>query len=268
MLVMEAPAGPTPGQWHRFVAIGDSFTEGVGDEQPDGTLRGWADLVATSLAEHSPRLQYANLAIRGRRFHRVLVEQVPAALDMRPDLVSFAAGGNDALRPGFDLDRMMDRFDGMVEAFRASGADVILFHFADLSQRLPLKRVLYERIVAMNNAVAEAGARHGAHVIDMFSDSGLAHPAAWSIDRLHLSPLGHQRVAAKVLATLGRPADPSWLTLPELEPVSWLRGRHADVRWAYAYLGPWIQRRLAGRSSGDGRVPKRPLLEDVRDTAR
>jgi lysophospholipase L1-like esterase len=267
MLGMEAAAGPERPPWRRFVAIGDSFTEGVGDDRPDGTLRGWADLVAASLAERSPGLQYANLAIRGRRFHRVLVEQVPVALDMRPDLVSFAAGGNDALRPGFNLERMMDRFDGMVKTFRESGADVVLFRFADLSQRLPLKRVLYERIVAMNEGVVDVGARHGAYVIDMFSDPGLAHPAAWSIDRLHLSPLGHRRVAAHVLAALAWPADPSWLVLPDAVAASWLQSRRADLRWAYAYLGPWVRRRLAGRSSGDGRVPKRPLLEDVHDTA-
>lgn len=35
----------------RYVAIGDSFTEGVGDERPDGSVRGWADLVAQGLAD-------------------------------------------------------------------------------------------------------------------------------------------------------------------------------------------------------------------------
>ena len=35
----------------RYVAIGDSFTEGVGDEYPDGTPRGWADRLAEKLAE-------------------------------------------------------------------------------------------------------------------------------------------------------------------------------------------------------------------------
>jgi hypothetical protein len=154
----------------------------------------------------------------------------------------------------------------MVQAFRNSGADVVLFRFADLSQRLPLKRVLYDRIVAMNDAVVEVGARRGAHVIDMFSDPGLAHPAAWSVDRLHLSALGHRRVAAHVLIALGWPEDRSWLSLPEAQPASWLRSRTADARWAYSYLGPWIQRRLAGRSSGDGRVPKRPALDEVSNT--
>ena len=115
----------------------------------------------------------------------------------------------------------------------------------------------------MNDAVADVGTRHGALVIDMFGDDGLAHPAAWSADRLHLSALGHRRVAALVLAVLGWPPDAAWLALPDLEASSWLRTRGADLQWACAHLGPWVRRRLAGRSSGDGRVPKRPVLEVV-----
>jgi lysophospholipase L1-like esterase len=100
--------------WKSFVAIGDSFTEGVGDPLPEGTFRGWADLVAGSLAERSPGLRYANLAVRGRTFDGVVEEQVAVAVRMRPDLIAFAAGGNDALRRGFDVAELMRRFDEVV----------------------------------------------------------------------------------------------------------------------------------------------------------
>jgi lysophospholipase L1-like esterase len=89
-------------QWRSFVAVGDSFTEGMDDPYPDGTYRGWADLVASRLAVDAPDFRYANLAIRGRLFPNVVAEQVPAALAMKPDLISFAAGGNDVLRRSFD----------------------------------------------------------------------------------------------------------------------------------------------------------------------
>ena len=38
--------------WSRYVAIGDSFTEGIGDPEPNspGGNRGWADRVAEVLA--------------------------------------------------------------------------------------------------------------------------------------------------------------------------------------------------------------------------
>src|SRR5690606_5055228 len=88
----------------RYVAIGDSFTEGVGDEQPDGSIRGWADLVAQGLADATGEpVQYANLAIRGRLLARILAEQLEPAIDLRPTLISLNGGGNDMLRPGTDM---------------------------------------------------------------------------------------------------------------------------------------------------------------------
>ncbi|MEY7977661.1 hypothetical protein AB8O53_15245, partial [Streptomyces pilosus] len=37
-----------------------------------------------------------------------------------------------------------------------------------------------------------------------------------------------------------------------------------ELRWAAGFLGPWLVRRLTGRSSGDGRTAKRPALLPVR----
>ena len=86
--------------WSRFVAIGDSFTEGVGDPEADspGGLRGWADRFAEVLAEHNSDLAYANLAVRGKLIRQITDEQLEAAIDLRPDLVSVCAGGNDVIR--------------------------------------------------------------------------------------------------------------------------------------------------------------------------
>src|SRR6266540_1866136 len=103
-------------QWNSFVAVGDSFTEGLDDPYHDGGFRGWADLVAGRLAAVSPGFRYANLAIRGRLLAPVIAEQVPAAVEMAPDLVSFAAGGNDVLRRGYDPDRVHATLDGVVAA--------------------------------------------------------------------------------------------------------------------------------------------------------
>ncbi len=71
-----------------FVALGDSFTEGIGDPYPDGSgYRGWADRFAERLAVGRPGLRYANLAIRGRLLREVADDQVPRAVAMAPDLV-------------------------------------------------------------------------------------------------------------------------------------------------------------------------------------
>jgi lysophospholipase L1-like esterase len=251
-------------QWRRFVAVGDSFTEGLDDPDPTGVgYRGWADLVAAALAAQTDEFQYANLAVRGRLFGRVVEEQVPAAQAMAPDLVSFAAGGNDALRRSFDPEALISRFDQIVAAFRQAGADVILFQFADVTRRLPGRRVIGPRAELLNRAVADAGQRYGAKVVDLWSDDEFANPLLWSVDRLHLSPVGHRRVAAHVLTVLGVESPAQWWQVPEVPRQRWLTARAADVRWVGQHLAPWIKRRLTGRSSGDLVTAKRPTLSPV-----
>jgi lysophospholipase L1-like esterase len=254
--------------WASFVAIGDSFTEGVGDPLPDGTFRGWADLVAAGLDRHTPGLRYANLAVRGRTFDGVADRQVAAAVATRPHLVSFAAGGNDTLRRGFDLAALMERFDGAVARLRESGADVVLFRFPDMSVRLPLPGVLRPRIVAMNDLVTQVAARHGAYLVDLFGDQAFHDGGLWSADRLHLNPAGHRRVASQVLASLGVEAVPSPAEPRPSARASWLGARSADLRWTKTYLGPWLHRRLTGRSSADGVLAKRPELRPLTEPGR
>jgi lysophospholipase L1-like esterase len=250
-------------RWRSFVAVGDSFTEGLDDRFGD-TYRGWADLVAAALAERSGALAYANLAVRGRLFRRVVTEQVPPALAMRPDLVSFAAGGNDVLRRSFEGEAVIARFDETIARLRATGADVILFRFADLMVRLPGQRMIAPRVTLLNRAVGETAQRHGARLVDLFADDEFANPALWSVDRLHLSTAGHRRVAAHVLTALGLESDPEWWRSPARpEPLPWLAARAADAVWAGRHLAPWLKRRLTGRSSGDRVTAKRPTLLPV-----
>ncbi|MFT6943180.1 MAG: hypothetical protein ACJA2F_001379, partial [Nitriliruptoraceae bacterium] len=46
-------------QWSSFIAVGDSFTEGLSDGPgSDGHYRGWADRVAWSLSLRDPQLRY------------------------------------------------------------------------------------------------------------------------------------------------------------------------------------------------------------------
>jgi lysophospholipase L1-like esterase len=252
--------------WRSFVAVGDSFTEGMSDPYPDGTYRGWADLVAARLAAEAPEFQYANLAVRGRLFDRIVGEQVPVAMAMRPDLVSFAAGGNDTLRRNFDAPRLIERFDEVVRALRAAGTDVIVFRFADVTRRLPGRRFVLPRVEILNRAVGETAQRHGAYLVDLWSDEAFHGPLLWSADRLHLNTLGHRRVAARVLAMLGVEPDPRWLAVPAPGPaLSWVARRTADARWAGEHFAPWIRRRLTGRSSGDHVTAKRPGLRPLGD---
>ena len=252
--------------WRSFVAIGDSFTEGLDDlDLVTGTFRGWADLVAMRLAEDQTDLTYANLAIRGRLFDNIVDEQVPVALRMQPDLISFAAGGNDALRRGFSAPRLIGRLDTVIKTLCASGADVIMFRWADVTGRLPGQRMILPRVSQLNKAVEEIAARRGAKLVDLWSDDEYRNPALWSVDRLHMNALGHQRTAGHVLTVLDVKPDPTWLDAPpSLKALSWPQARAADVKWGREHLAPWVKRRLAGKSSGDLITAKRPLLVPVR----
>jgi len=252
--------------WQSYVALGDSFTEGLDDPYPEGPgYRGWADLVAARLAAQAgPEFGYANLAVRGRLFDAVVAEQVRPALAMRPDLVSFAAGGNDLLRRQCDPHALMERFDKVIGEIRETGADVVLFRFADLTARLPGQRLLGPRVAVLNRGVGEVARRRGARLVDLSADAEFDNPLLWSVDRLHLSTLGHRRVAAHVLAALGVEPEPAWLDAPARPaPAPWLAARGADLRWAGTHLAPWVKRRLTGRSSGDSVTPKRPSLGPI-----
>jgi lysophospholipase L1-like esterase len=248
--------------WRSYVAIGDSFTEGLDDLHPEtGTFRGWADLVATQIARTTEDFTYANLAIRGRLFDNIVDEQVPVALRMQPDLISFAAGGNDALRRGFQPEPLFKRLDQVISTLRASGADVFVFRFADVTKRLPGQRVILPRVELMNAAVGEIADKHGARLIDLWADDEFGNPALWSIDRLHMNEIGHQRVAAHVLTALAVEPEPAWWNTPPVPPRgSWVAQRAADVKWTRDHLLPWVKRRLTGRSSGDNVLAKRPTL--------
>ncbi|MBV1853253.1 SGNH/GDSL hydrolase family protein [Catellatospora tritici] len=251
--------------WSRYVALGDSFTEGMDDPYADGVFRGWADLVAGRLNELSGGdFGYANLAIRGRLYDAIVGEQLEPALAMKPDLVSFAAGANDVLRRRCDPPALMARFDATVARLRATGADVLLFRFADVMSRLPGNNLVAPRIRYLNQAVGDVAAKNGARLVDLWNDHEYANPALWSIDRLHLSAAGHRRTAAHVLAALDVPADPTWWDLPPWpERRSWLVTKGDDLAWAGRYLAPWIKRRLTGRSSGDSVTAKRPTMGPI-----
>ena len=251
--------------WQNFVATGDSFTEGMDDSYPDGSYRGWADLVAARLAlDAGPDFGYANLAVRGKVLDQVLAEQVDPALAMRPSLVSFAAGGNDNLRRRVDPHALVHKIDPAVARLRAAGADVILFRFADVTAHLPGQRIVGPRAAALNDGVRELADRHGAILIDLLADHAFHNPLLWSADRLHFSAAGHRRVAAHVLDALGVGVTEEWLLVPPMPaPSRWLLARGADLRWAGQHLAPWIKRRLAGASSGDLVTAKRPELGPI-----
>jgi lysophospholipase L1-like esterase len=253
-----------------YVALGDSFTEGLHDPGPDGpggAYRGWADRVAGVLAARDPEFRYANLAIRGKLLAQVIAEQLPRALELAPDLVSLAAGGNDILS-GSDVDILAAQFEPAVAKLLAAGCRVLIFTGFD-PRIFPVIRLLRGRIAAYDMHLRAIADDYGCDLVDLWSMKALNDPRVWSPDRLHLTAEGHRRVALRTCEVLGLPAEGDWrMPLPPPQVLAggrarWLAARRQDALWAREYAMPWVRRRVTGASSGDGLVAKRPELRPI-----
>ena len=239
----------------RYVAIGDSFTEGLGDTKPDGTQRGWADLVAAGLASGEKQtIQYANLAIRGRLLEAIVTEQLDAALslDPKPTLLSLNGGGNDMMRPGSDMSHLVTLTERALRRCADAGVRVLLLSGADPSQRLPFGSMMRRRAEMLTEAVRPFADRFDLTFVDVFHDLEIRRGAYWSPDRLHLNAAGHRRVAGLVLTALGHLTEAHAVDPGPEEPRRVL----SEARYYREHVLPWVNRRLRGQSSGDARTGK------------
>jgi lysophospholipase L1-like esterase len=244
-----------------FVALGDSFTEGLWDVRPDGTLRGWADRVAERLAQEVAEFRYANLAVRGRKLDEIADHQVPLLERLQPSLVSIGAGANDIIRTKASPAELGHRFHRMLGRVSDLNDSVIVFAGFDPRKRIPMTGGPGERAEAYNECIRRSAKQLGATLVDLWGLPRLYEDRMWAPDRLHLSSDGHALVAAAVLTAIGRPtafhdlaADPH----SGQSTRGWLAARAEDARWLVQDVAPWAYRGLRGRSSGDGQEPKLP----------
>ncbi|MEU8774807.1 SGNH/GDSL hydrolase family protein [Streptomyces sp. NPDC048606] len=242
-----------------FVAVGDSFTEGMSDLLPDGSYRGWADLLAARLAAREPDFRYANLAVRGKLIGQIAGDQVPVAAAMGADVVTLVGGLNDTLRPKVDMGRVRAHLEESVALLAPSCGRLVLMRSP--GRNGPVMERFRPRMEELFAFLEELAARHDALLVDLYGAPVLGDPRLWDVDRLHLTPEGHRRVAEAVWQALGLPPEEDWRApLPPPVAPGWTVRRTSDLRFARTHLLPWIGRRLTGRSSGDGRPAKRPEL--------
>jgi lysophospholipase L1-like esterase len=249
-------------RFRRYVALGDSSAEGLDDPDGHGSYRGWADRLASQIASANGELLYANLAIRGRRTRRIREEQLPPALEMRPDLAVVFSGVNDVVAGSFDLASLAADVEAMQRSLVEVGASVLTFTMPKLDRVLPFARQLAPRLRELNRALREVAAATGATLVDFEHHPVTADPRLWSADRFHANSAGHARIAAAMAHALGLPGtDASWSEpLPPTAAPGRLRRLLDDAGWARRFLLPWLWRHARSRSSGDGRGPKMPLL--------
>jgi lysophospholipase L1-like esterase len=238
---------PPPATFARYVALGDSSTEGIDDPDPSGGYRGWSQRLAERINATHPGLLYANLAVRGLTTAQVRERQLAAALALRPDLATVFCGTNDVTHPRFDAARVAADIEHMQRALVSGGATVLSFTLPDLTPLMPLARLIAPRIAALNAALARASRNTGAILVDF-----AAYPVATDA-RLWSEALAH------ALHLPG--SDEAW-KLPFPTPLRPTRRERCatELRWARRHLLPWLWAGLRGRSSADGRGPKRPAL--------
>lgn len=258
---------PTAASYARYVALGDSSTEGLEDPFPDGSgYRGWANRFAehVAVAQREPLL-YANLAVRGRKTREVRSEQLAPALVMKPDLATVFAGVNDVMRRSCDVHQVAGDLEFMLRALRNQGATVLTITMPDLSAVVPLAGLMRARLLALNDLVREACARTGTHCVDLAAHAVTCDMRLWDADRLHANSEGHRRIAAALADAIEVAGHDRWWTepLPPQAPSGVMGRAAAELRWARDYFVPWMWRHARGISSGDGRNAKRPALRPV-----
>ena len=266
-----APArnGSAHSAWLRFVAVGDSLTEGLSDtsRQEDGEYRGWADRLAGFIAHAGPRtspLKYANLAVRSRRIADVVHVQIPRAIELRADFVTVLAGANDLVRLNARPKRLARELARGVAELRASGAEVLVISaFAPQRDHL---RALNRRFDRFNRELISMVAPTGARILDFSQDAACADSASWAEDRVHLSSRGHRVLSYRAAEQLDI-SDAVELGALDNAIHSELPGALdasiSTARWLWSYVLPWAGRRLRGRTAGHGREAKRPTLLTV-----
>lgn len=243
----------------RFVALGDSFTEGVGDwdeRYPNG-VRGWADRVAKQLSKADPETEYVNLALRSRVLDDVIEHQVDAAAALEPTLISFFAGGNDILQIRIDLDDVLTRYEKAVAQLASTGARLVLFTSYDL-RLSPLLEPLRLRNNQFNRRVREVALAHDALLVDHWAMRAYAHPRMWEPDRLHMSRHGHRYLAAAVLRTLQVDHTITLRDLGEIQARTWREALTDEIDWWQGWVLPMLGRRWSHTPIGGGLTPKWP----------
>ncbi|MBJ7341204.1 SGNH/GDSL hydrolase family protein [Mycolicibacterium sp.] len=253
------------GSYLRYVALGDSQTEGLWDGDDITGVGGFADRLAARLEELHPGVLYANLAVRGRRIRDVLDNQLPAALPMQPDLITSCIGMNDVTRPGKTFDTALEDIDLLHDRLAQTGATVVTTTFPDLEQILPVGRFLGPRVVTINAVIRAAAARHGFRLVDLYAAESMGDPDIWSPDRVHGSPAGHALFAAAAAEALELPGSNHDWAMSKADVVAQgFRSRmYSQALWTQNLLMPYLWRHVRGLSSGNGREPKRPLLLPV-----
>jgi lysophospholipase L1-like esterase len=256
---------PLPETFQRYVAIGDSSTEGIDDPAPDGGWYGWSRRLAEKLAARGA-VEYANFARRGSTTREIREEQLAPALALEPDLVTCFSGTNDVLGPRFDLERVLADMREVQRACVATGAVVLTFTLPDLAPLFPLAALLGPRIRSLNAGVRRLCADTGVLLVDFAAHPDVAtDPRLWSEDRLHANSDGHARIADALAEALALPGSTgAWREpLPARPPERPGERLRREAAWTRRHLLPWLWLGLTRGEAARLTPARAPALERI-----
>ena len=250
-------------RYERYVAIGDSSTEGLDDPDAGGGYHGWANRLAQRIADVQGSVLYANLGIRGKLTREIRDEQLAPAVAMQPDLATLFSGSNDILRWRFDPRAVEADVAHMQRTLVQGGATVVTFTLPDLTPIMPVARALTPRVQAMNDALRRASADTGAILVDFAKYAVGSDSRLWSEDRFHANAAGHARIADALAHAIGLPgAVDSWSRpLEAATRRNLLAGWAEEVAWLARHAPGWVRSMASRDPEPIIRAPKRPHLE-------
>ena len=245
----------------KYVAIGDSLSEGLGDWGFESSREGcgWTDRLAGLLGQqaaiYGQKLEYANLAIRGSKMLDILTAQLEDAIKLKPDLVTIMAGSNDLMKSRKHHPALQALLRGAINRLLASGSQVVVVNTINPLHLRVFSR-LAKRAESMTMLIEETAAEFNVPVLDVFRIEKFSDLCFWAEDMVHFSGYGHTRIANKAAALLG--LSHRFEEEEEFEMLGPGRSFFDTMRWVWLYVLPFIGRRIRGASSGDGLEPKYP----------
>jgi len=224
-----------------FAILGDSAASGVGDSDKNGVTRGWGYYLAKHFQDP---LVYINLSRPGAQSAEVLEDQLPKALMFKPDIAAVIVGGNDALRNGFDPNKLHQNLRATILELKNSGAEVLLLQLHDPTQIVPLPRllarVLSRRINAVNRVIHSVGREFNAQILLTRSIQDIYARKVWHVDRMHPSKYGHQLMATHFREILLRR---NWRIEPITIEETPVTSKKSKVVWMLKNGTPWFFKR-------------------------
>lgn len=224
-----------------FAVLGDSAASGVGDADQNGVTRGWGYYLTQSFNEP---IVYINLSRPGAQSSEVIEHQLPIAKEFSPDITAVIVGGNDALRNGFNPNKLYKNLHQTLTELTSIGSHVLLLQLHDPTKIVPLPKllasVLRRRINAVNRVTQSLAREFGVDILHTRRINNIYERKVWHIDRMHPSKLGHQLMAQNFRELLVRKNwDISPISIDEVKIVP----KSQSIKWMLRNGTPWFLKR-------------------------